>query len=101
MPKAPRATHGGKDAAPAGPVAAAAGHAPPAGAPAPDDTRQYVTFRLDEATFGLPLAEVQEITRMPDVVRVPRSPKSLSGLANLRGTVLPVADLRRLMRFAD
>jgi purine-binding chemotaxis protein CheW len=49
----------------------------------------------------VPLAEVQEITRMPDVVRVPRSPKSLAGLANLRGTVLPVADLRKLMRFAD
>jgi purine-binding chemotaxis protein CheW len=89
MPKAPRSTHDGKDAAPTGL------------APAHDDMRQFVTFRLDDAIWGLPLAEVQEITRMPDVVRVPRSPNSLTGLANLRGTVLPVADLRRLMRFAD
>jgi purine-binding chemotaxis protein CheW len=34
-------------------------------------------------------------------VRVPRSSKSLEGLANLRGAVLPVASLRRLLRFAD
>ena len=66
-----------------------------------DDVRRYVTFRLEGATWGVALDDVQEITRMPDVVRVPRSPKSLAGLANLRGTVLPVADLRRLMRFAD
>jgi purine-binding chemotaxis protein CheW len=38
---------------------------------------------------------------MPDLVRVPRSSKSLEGLANLRGAVLPVANLRRLLRFTD
>jgi purine-binding chemotaxis protein CheW len=65
-----------------------------------DDVRRYVTFRLDNATWGVALDDVQEITRVPEVVRVPRSPQSLAGLANLRGTVLPVADLRRLMRFA-
>ena len=100
MPKGPRSKNGGKGAAPATP-AAAASHAAPADAPAREHIRQYVTFRVDDATWGVPLAEVQEITRMPDVVRVPRSPKSLAGLANLRGTVLPVADLRRLMRIAD
>jgi purine-binding chemotaxis protein CheW len=102
MSKGSRSNHRGKDAAAAAASAAtAADHGPLAAAPAHDDIRQYVTFRVDDATWGVPLAEVQEITRMPDVVRVPRSPKSLAGLANLRGTVLPVADLRRLMRFAD
>jgi purine-binding chemotaxis protein CheW len=100
MSKAPRSKHGGQDPVPAEPPAAA-GHAPLPDAPAQHDMRQYVTFRIDDATWGVPLAEVQEITRMPDVVRVPRSPRSLAGLANLRGTVLPVADLRKLMRFAD
>jgi purine-binding chemotaxis protein CheW len=101
MSKGPRSTHASKDAVPAQPAAAAAAHAPFAEASAHEDMRQYVTFCVDEATWGVPLAEVQEITRMPDVVRVPRSPKSLAGLANLRGTVLPVADMRRLMRVAD
>jgi purine-binding chemotaxis protein CheW len=101
MAKAPRSKHGSKDVVTAQPAAAAAAHAPVAEVSAHEDMRQYVTFRVDDATWGVPLAEVQEITRMPDVVRVPRSSKSLAGLANLRGTVLPVADLRRLMRFAD
>jgi purine-binding chemotaxis protein CheW len=101
MAKSARSTHGGKDTAPASPALATAEPARLADAPVHEVTRQYVTFRVDDATWGVPLAEVQEITRMPDVVRVPRSPNSLAGLANLRGTVLPVADLRRLMRFAD
>ncbi len=70
-------------------------------APADNGIRRYVTFRLEGATWGVPLDDVQEITRMPDVVRVPRSTPSLAGLANLRGAVLPIASLRRLMRLAD
>src|SRR3981081_1421671 len=58
-------------------------------------------FSGDGAIWGVPLGDVQEITRMPSLVRVPRSSKSLEGLANLRGAVLPVASLRRLLRFAD
>jgi purine-binding chemotaxis protein CheW len=77
--------------------------APPASAAAAPggDVRQFVTFRLDDAIWGVPLGDVQEITRMPALVHVPRSSKSLEGLANLRGAVLPVASLRRLLRFAD
>ncbi|WP_029010425.1 chemotaxis protein CheW [Azospirillum halopraeferens] len=65
------------------------------------DTRQYVTFYVQNEMFAVPLAEVQEIIRMPDVVGVPRSPPSLEGLANLRGTVMSVTSLRRIFRFAD
>jgi purine-binding chemotaxis protein CheW len=70
-------------------------------ASAGDDLRQYVTFRLDDVVWGVPLGDVQEITRVPELVRVPRSANSLQGLANLRGAVLPVANLRRLLRLAD
>src|SRR3979490_1688275 len=63
--------------------------------------RQFVTFRVGDPIWGVPLGAVQEIRRMPSLVRVPRSSKSLEGLANLRGAVLPVASLRRLLRFAD
>lgn len=65
------------------------------------DTRQYVTFYVQNEMFAVPLAEVQEIIRMPDVVGVPKSPPSLEGLANLRGTVMSVTSLRRIFRFAD
>jgi purine-binding chemotaxis protein CheW len=60
------------------------------------DARQYVIFHVADEMFAVPLAEVQEIIRMPDVVHVPMSPAALEGLANLRGTVLPVIRLRQI-----
>ena len=58
------------------------------------DTLQFVTFLVDEEVLGVPMSSVREIIRMPAVVRVPLSPPSLEGLANLRGRVLPIIDLR-------
>jgi purine-binding chemotaxis protein CheW len=65
------------------------------------DPRQYVTFHIEDGLFAVPLAEVQEIIRMPDVVQVPLSPASLEGLANLRGSVMSITSLRRIFRYAD
>ncbi|NKE46297.1 purine-binding chemotaxis protein CheW [Roseomonas frigidaquae] len=62
---------------------------------------QYVTFHIDDGIFAVPLAEVQEIIRVPDVVKVPLSPPSLEGLANLRGTVMSITSLRRIFRYPD
>ena len=63
------------------------------------DARQFVIFHVKDEMFAVPLAEVQEIIRMPDVVRMPMSPAALEGLANLRGTVLPVINLRSVFGF--
>jgi purine-binding chemotaxis protein CheW len=63
------------------------------------DARQFVIFHVKHEMFAVPLAEVKEIIRMPDVVRMPLSPASLEGLANLRGTVLPVVNLRSVFGF--
>ena len=63
------------------------------------DARQFVIFHVKDEMFAVPLAEVQEIIRMPDVVRMPLSPAALEGLANLRGTVLPVISLRSVFNF--
>ncbi|PKU26608.1 chemotaxis protein CheW [Telmatospirillum siberiense] len=60
------------------------------------DARQFVIFHVADEMFAVRLAEVQEIIRMPEVVRVPLSPGALEGLANLRGTVLPVIRLRQI-----
>ena len=60
-----------------------------------DDDEQVVVFRLDKEEFGAPIASVQEIVRVPDeLVRVPQAPSFVEGVINLRGTVLPVIDLR-------
>jgi purine-binding chemotaxis protein CheW len=57
---------------------------------------QFVIFHSAGEMFAVPLEQVKEIIRVPDVVRMPLSPPALMGLANLRGTVLPVLDLRNL-----
>jgi purine-binding chemotaxis protein CheW len=51
---------------------------------------------MEKETFAVPLVEVQEIIRLPDIVEVPLSAAHLKGLANLRGSVLPVISLRRI-----
>jgi len=58
--------------------------------------RQFTVFTVAGETFGVALEQVKEIVRMPQVVRVPLAPPSLEGLANLRGTVLPVIAARSL-----
>lgn len=65
------------------------------------EARQFVTFFVGNEVFAVPMAPVREIIRVPEVVRVPLSPKSLEGLANLRGLVLPVISLRRLFHCED
>jgi len=57
---------------------------------------QYVTFAVAGEMFAVPIAPVQEIIRMPTVAHLPLAPSTLDGLANLRGRVLPIINLRRL-----
>ncbi len=77
----------------------------PAGEETPDgrntDIRQFVTFMAKDEVFAVDMAPVHEIIRVPEVVRVPLSPPTLEGLANLRGKVLPIISLRRLFGFEE
>jgi purine-binding chemotaxis protein CheW len=60
-----------------------------------DDDEQVVIFRLGKEEFGAPIASVQEIVRVPEeLIRVPQAPPFVEGVINLRGSVLPVIDLR-------
>lgn len=61
-----------------------------------DDEQQLVVFRVAGEEYCLSVDAVQEIIRVPEeLVSVPRSLSFVEGLVNLRGTVLPVVDLRR------
>jgi len=55
---------------------------------------QYLTFKLGEETFALDVAEVREILDFTSVTKVPRTPSFMRGVINLRGSVVPVMDLR-------
>ncbi len=74
--------------------------APAGGAPGASDG-QFVSFELAGEKFAVPMAPVQEIIRLPDVARLPLAPPALLGLANLRGRVLPLMSLRRLVGLPD
>jgi len=66
-----------------------------------DGRRPFVTFDVGGMAFAIPLDEVLEILRPPEVVRVPLGPPSLEGLARRRGAVLPVIGLRRILGLPD
>jgi purine-binding chemotaxis protein CheW len=57
-------------------------------------TRQYLTFQLGEEVFAIDVANVREILEFNSVTRVPRSPEYMRGVINLRGSVVPVFDMR-------
>jgi len=62
--------------------------------PAITETTQYLTFKLGEEVFALDVAKVREILDFTTVTRVPQTPAYMRGVINLRGSVVPVLDLR-------
>ncbi len=54
----------------------------------------YLTFSLGEEAFALEISKVREVLDYTKITRVPRMPDFLRGVFNLRGSVLPVIDLR-------
>ena len=59
------------------------------------DTRQYLTFLLDEAEYGVDILKVQEIKGWDTATPLPNTPEYMRGVMNLRGTILPIIDLRQ------
>jgi len=60
-----------------------------------DDQEQFVVFRLEDEEFGVDIATVQEIVRVPDdLAKVPRTEDYIRGVMNLRGAVIPLVDQR-------
>jgi purine-binding chemotaxis protein CheW len=58
------------------------------------DTRQYLTFQLSEEVFALDVSHVREILEFTTVTKVPKTPDYMRGVINLRGSVVPVLDMR-------
>jgi len=62
---------------------------------------QVVGFRIGNETFGVRIASVREIVRVPEITSVPSAPDSVEGVINLRGKIIPVMDLRKRFGQAD
>lgn len=58
------------------------------------DKLQFLTFTLDHEQYAVDVAKVKEVLEYTTVTRVPRTHKFMRGVINLRGSVIPVVDLR-------
>ena len=67
----------------------------------PSEDQRYLTFRSEDRLYALPARQIAEVIRMTPLARVPQASRSLLGLANLRGVVLPVAGVRALLGRAE
>lgn len=56
-------------------------------------TRELITFEVSRQLFGLDIAAIREIRAWAPVTRLPGAPSYVAGMANLRGSILPVIDL--------
>lgn len=55
---------------------------------------QYLTFKLADEIFALDVAKVREILEVTTITKVPQTPDFMRGVINLRGSVVPVVDMR-------
>jgi purine-binding chemotaxis protein CheW len=60
-----------------------------------DTDQQYVVFTLATSSYALDIASVQEIIRLPALTQVPQALPYVVGITNLRGSIVPVLDLRQ------
>ena len=56
--------------------------------------REYLTFRLDQEEYGIDILKVQEIRGYEPPTRVADAPNFIKGVVNLRGTIVPIVDMR-------
>jgi purine-binding chemotaxis protein CheW len=62
---------------------------------------KHLTFRLADEEYGVGILKVREIIGLLDITAVPRAPRHIRGVINLRGKIVPVLDLRRKFGLPD
>lgn len=65
------------------------------------DGRQFLTFSLGAEEYGVDILKVQEIKGYAPATPIPNTPSFIKGVMNLRGTIIPVVDLRRKLSMDD
>jgi purine-binding chemotaxis protein CheW len=58
------------------------------------DGSQFLTFQLGEELYGVDILRVQEIKGYTTVTKIPNTPSHIKGVLNLRGTIVPIIELR-------
>ncbi len=58
---------------------------------------QYIGFRLGGEEYSIPILKVREIINVPGMTRLPQTPEYIEGVANLRGSVVPIVNIKKLV----
>ena len=66
-----------------------------------EQSAQYVAFKLRDEEYGVSILNVQEIRNLTDITRIPFAADFIKGVINLRGSVLPVIDLKKRLGLAE
>lgn len=56
---------------------------------------QVVVARLKDESYGIPIMQVQEIIKIPDITHIPNMPDFVEGVINLRGKIVPILELHK------
>ena len=62
---------------------------------------QYIGFHLHGSEYAIPITKVREIINLPEITRLPDSPPYLQGVTNLRGSVIPIVNIKQLMQIVE
>ena len=65
---------------------------------APETSTQYCTFRFENELYGIEIDQIQEIINLQKVFPVPRAPNYIMGVINLRGNIVPVIDIKPILK---
>ena len=63
--------------------------------------KHYVVFQLEDELYGVEILQVRGIEKMLPLTRVPNAPSFVKGVCNLRGSVIPVIDLKKRLGLAS
>jgi len=66
-----------------------------------DEGSQYLTFTMAGEEYGVEILKVQEIKGYSAITHIPNTPAYVKGVMNLRGTIIPVIDLRAKLAMAE
>ncbi len=68
---------------------------------ADEGVREYLAFTLGREEYGIDILRVQEIRGYESVTRIANTPDFIKGVMNLRGTIVPVVDMRLKFRLGE
>lgn len=63
--------------------------------------RQYIGFNLNSMEYTIPILKVREIINLPVLTRMPHAPHYVEGITNLRGSIIPVVNLKKLVNLGN